>query len=160
MQLIKLKENTLEWLYVKNWQFDNMPTKKRAFVFVVSLMSIFSFIQMIPFVGGILGKGSLMPLSISMIGFIFAGSMSFRLPYMMGKLDNYAPDYTQIVQVQERQQYLKVLNLSYKATPEDIKKAYRKLAMKYHPDRVGTANEEKFKDIKTAYEKLSEQEFA
>jgi DnaJ-class molecular chaperone len=50
--------------------------------------------------------------------------------------------------------YYKILGLSVGATDDEIKKAYRKLAMKHHPDRGGS--EEQFKDIATAYEILSD----
>ena len=45
-----------------------------------------------------------------------------------------------------------ILGVSSSASPEEIKKAYRKLAMKYHPD-VNKAQEaeEKFKEINEAY---------
>lgn len=46
-----------------------------------------------------------------------------------------------------------ILGLPRTATEDDIKKAYRKLAMKHHPDREG-GSEEKFKEIKEAYEYL------
>lgn len=46
-----------------------------------------------------------------------------------------------------------ILGLSRTATEDDIKKAYRKLAMKHHPDREG-GSEEKFKEVKEAYEYL------
>ncbi len=51
-----------------------------------------------------------------------------------------------------------VLGLAKNASDEEIKKSYRKLAMKYHPDRnPGNAeSEEKFKEAKTAYEILSD----
>ncbi len=54
--------------------------------------------------------------------------------------------------------YYKILGIDKKATQEDIKKAYRKLAVKYHPDKnKGTkASEEKFKEIAEAHEVLGE----
>ena len=54
--------------------------------------------------------------------------------------------------------YYKMLGLDKKATTEDIKKAYRKLAMKWHPDKNpnNKAAEEKFKKISEAYAVLSD----
>lgn len=51
-----------------------------------------------------------------------------------------------------------VLEISQSASDEEIKYAYRKLSMKYHPDRNSGDNqsEEKFKEIKNAYEVLSD----
>lgn len=51
--------------------------------------------------------------------------------------------------------YYKLLNLERNSTPDQIKKAYRKLSMKYHPDKQ-TGNEEKFKEINEAYSILSD----
>ena len=50
------------------------------------------------------------------------------------------------------------LGISDNATPQEIKKAYRKLAKKYHPDICKEAScEEKFKEINAAYEVLSDE---
>ncbi|MFC1829994.1 DnaJ C-terminal domain-containing protein [Thermodesulfobacteriota bacterium] len=56
--------------------------------------------------------------------------------------------------------YYKTLGVSKKASDEEIKKAYRKLAMKYHPDHTkgDKAAEEKFKQISEAYAVLSDKE--
>ena len=59
-----------------------------------------------------------------------------------------------------KRDFYEVLGVPKNASDDDIKKAYRKLAMKYHPDRNqgdGAAKaEEKFKEAKEAYEMLSD----
>jgi molecular chaperone DnaJ len=54
--------------------------------------------------------------------------------------------------------YYKILGVGRDASPEDIKKAYRSLAMQYHPDKNknNPEAESKFKDISEAYENLSD----
>lgn len=53
--------------------------------------------------------------------------------------------------------YYSVLGISKTATPDDIKKAYRKLALQYHPDRNKAKEaDQKFKDVTKAYEVLSD----
>ena len=56
--------------------------------------------------------------------------------------------------------YYKILGVDKKASDSDIKKAYRKLAMKYHPDHTkgDKKAEEKFKKISEAYAVLSDKE--
>ncbi len=60
----------------------------------------------------------------------------------------------------EKRDYYEVLGVSKGATAAEIKKAYRKLALKYHPDKNegDTAAEEKFKEAAEAYEILSNSE--
>jgi molecular chaperone DnaJ len=59
-----------------------------------------------------------------------------------------------------KRDYYEVLGVAKNANEDDIKKAYRKLAMKYHPDRnqgdEAKKAEEKFKEAKEAYEMLSD----
>ena len=68
----------------------------------------------------------------------------------------------QLKRIMAKRDFYDVLGVPKNATDEDIKKAYRKLAMKYHPDRNqsnegGTKKaEEQFKEAKEAYEMLSE----
>ncbi|MFN5310924.1 MAG: DnaJ domain-containing protein, partial [Flavobacteriales bacterium] len=56
-----------------------------------------------------------------------------------------------------KRDYYEVLGISKGADESDIKKAYRKLALKYHPDKNpdDASAEEKFKEAAEAYEVLS-----
>ncbi len=57
------------------------------------------------------------------------------------------------------QQYYDILNIDQNASKDDIKKAYKKMALKYHPDRNKdpTATEQ-FKKISEAYQYLTKEE--
>jgi len=58
----------------------------------------------------------------------------------------------------EKQDYYKTLSVSKNASAAELKKAYRRLAMKYHPDRNPNdkSAEEKFKEAKEAFEVLND----
>ncbi len=59
-----------------------------------------------------------------------------------------------------KRDYYEILGLAKGASADEIKRTYRKLAMKHHPDRVGDEHkkdaEEKFKEISEAYAVLSD----
>ena len=57
-----------------------------------------------------------------------------------------------------------ILEIERTATEEEVKKAYRNMAKKYHPDRVNTQDEairrgaeEKFKQVQKAYEQIQKE---
>lgn len=56
----------------------------------------------------------------------------------------------------DTEKFYKILQIDKSATANDVKKAYRKLAMTHHPDKGG--DEAKFKEISQAYEVLSDEE--
>ncbi|HET6746843.1 MAG TPA: molecular chaperone DnaJ [Candidatus Saccharimonadales bacterium] len=56
-----------------------------------------------------------------------------------------------------KRDYYEILGVSKSASADEIKKAFRKLAVKYHPDKDG-GNEAKFKEVNEAYEVLKDQQ--
>src|SRR5690349_12210589 len=59
-----------------------------------------------------------------------------------------------------KQDYYSLLGVSREASADELKKAYRKLAMQYHPDRNPSDKgaEQKFKDISEAYDVLKDEQ--
>src|ERR1041385_8019526 len=60
----------------------------------------------------------------------------------------------------EKRDYYEVLGVARDASVDDVKKAFRRLAVKYHPDKNpnDSSAEERFKEAAEAYEELSDQE--
>jgi DnaJ like chaperone protein len=85
---------------------------------------------------------------------------------MSGYLGIATSDYVSIrnMFVPETDSSYKILEIQPSATDEDVKKAYRRMAMKYHPDKVSHLGEEfrktadeKFKKVNEAYEKIKKE---
>ena len=58
----------------------------------------------------------------------------------------------------KKRDYYEILDIQRDACDEDVKKSYRRMAMKYHPDRNPGANEALFREAAEAYEVLSDAE--
>ena len=54
--------------------------------------------------------------------------------------------------------YYKILGVDHNASDDEIRKAYRKMSRKYHPDIAGAEFEDKFKEVNAAYDVLSNPE--
>jgi len=78
------------------------------------------------------------------------------------KIEGYINEANQKADSARNRDYYQILGLNRNATPEEIKKAYRKLALKYHPDRNSETEQtkkiaqRKFEDVSDAYSVLSD----
>lgn len=83
-----------------------------------------------------------------------------------GYLNITSQDYSSIKNmfVPETDSSYKILGIDHSASDDDVKKAYRRMAMKYHPDKVSHLGddykkiaEEKFKKVNEAYTKIKKE---
>ena len=78
------------------------------------------------------------------------------------KIDGYMNEANQKAEQARNRDYYQILGVNRNATPAEIKKAYRKLALKYHPDRNSESEQtkkvaqRKFQDVSDAYCVLSD----
>jgi DnaJ family protein C protein 7 len=78
------------------------------------------------------------------------------------KIEGYLNEANQKADQARNRDYYQILGINRNATPEEIKKAYRKLALKYHPDRNAESEQtkkiaqRKFEDVSDAYSVLSD----
>ena len=78
------------------------------------------------------------------------------------KIDGYMNEANQKGEAARNRDYYKILEIDRNATQEQIKKAYRKLALRYHPDRNSESEQtkkvaqRKFQDVSDAYSVLSD----
>jgi DnaJ like chaperone protein len=98
-------------------------------------------------------------------GAIHASETSF-IEQVSGWLDIKMPDFISIraMFVKDKNAAYKILEIDVTATDEELKKAYRRMAVKYHPDKVHHLGpdfrkdaEEKFKKINEAYELIKKE---
>ena len=78
------------------------------------------------------------------------------------KIEGYINEANQKGESARNRDYYQILGLQRNATPEEVKKAYRKMALKYHPDRNSESEQSKkiaqrkFQDVSDAYSVLSD----
>ena len=80
------------------------------------------------------------------------------------RIGNYDFESIKAMFFEAADQAYKILEIEQSASDDEVKKAYRKMAKKYHPDRVVTEDEaikkgaeEKFKQVQKAYETIQKE---
>ena len=97
-------------------------------------------------------------LSVAHIGVLGPTRMDYRAPWVPVRCSGALPGPdSEPVRKTMAADYYQTLRVSRDATPEEIKRAYRKLARELHPDvNPDASTHEKFKDVTAAYEVLSD----
>lgn len=107
------------------------------------------------------------PSRVQLLHFLFGlanadGQIDVKEESLLNKISSWlgigASEYNSIkfMFVPDTDKYYKVLEIDKTATDEEIKKAYRKLAVKYHPDKVSHLGEQYQKDAHKKFQQLNE----
>jgi DnaJ like chaperone protein len=126
-------------------------------------------------IGSILAQRTRYEVRLQLLHFLFgiaradgavSNSEANKIREIAGYLRIHFRDFESIkaMFIKEADNAYKILEIQKTATDDEVKKAYRKMAKKYHPDKVRTDNkaikkgaEEKFKEVQKAYEQIQKE---
>ena len=126
-------------------------------------------------IGSVLAQRTRYEVRLQLLHFLFgiaradgaiSGSEERKIREIAGFLRIHFRDFESIkaMFVKEADRAYKILEIQKTATDDEVKKAYRKMAKKFHPDKVRTDNEaikkgaeEKFKEVQKAYEQIQKE---
>jgi DnaJ like chaperone protein len=164
-----------ELRYVRNYFVGQYGTQRAQEIFQTFNEEIKKESQSVAGLGMDFVRGTVYATRVQILHFLFGialadGNMSVseedKLREIASAMRLRSQDFNRIkaMFVKETGQAFKILEVSPKATKEEIKKAYRDLVKKYHPDRIKTEDEallkgaqQKFIQIQEAYEAIKKE---